>query len=252
MLKRCGSLCAIVLALSPAFAFAGVRHFTFLYEATPSTPGSVEFENSVTFRTGQDGNRFSEVDFRHELEFGVTNHLELSLYVADWNYHSGFPEQSSGYSYSATAVEAIYNLTSPVVDPIGISVYQEIRGGDQLFESESKVILQKDFGPWIAVYNATLEATWEGGGLREREGELSQSLGLSYEFVPSLSAGIEMVHEIVLPNWATSDAANNFFVGPNVSIRHGPWFATITALAQATQTSDEPDVQIRTIFGFAF
>jgi hypothetical protein len=252
MFKRCQYLCLVAFMLSSPLAFAGVRHFTFLYEATTSAPGSVELENSVTFRTGTDGNRFSEVDFRHEIEMGLTKQFQLSLYVADWNYHSGFPEQSSGYSYSATAVEGIYNLTSPVDDPVGVSVYQEVRGGYQLFESESKIILQKNFGPFIAAYNATLEATWEGQGLHEHEGELSQALGVSYEFTPAFSVGIEMLHEIVLPEWAGRDAVNNFFIGPNASFRHASWFATITALAQATQTSDEPDVQIRTIIGFAF
>ena len=245
-------LCAMALTLCPAGAWAGARHFTFVYEATPSTPGSVEMENWVTFKTRTDGNRFSQVDFRHEFEFGVTEHLQLSVYVADWNYHSEFADRSSGYAYSASAVEAIYNLTNPVVDPIGISVYQEVRGGDQLFESESKIILRKDFGPLIVAFNATLEAVWEGSALRERTGELSQSFGLSYECAPSLSVGLEMLHEVVLPDWATARAVNNFFVGPNVSVRHGQWFATVTALAQATQTSDEPDVQIRTIVGFGF
>jgi hypothetical protein len=250
--SRLRPLFAIVLLFLPAAADADVRHFTFLYEAVPSTPGSVEIENSVTFRTGTDGDRFSQVDFRHEFEFGVTKHLQLSLYVADWDYHSGFADQRSGYAYQGTAVEGIYNLTNPVTDTVGLSLYEEVKGGYEFFESESKVILQKNFGPVILAYNATLEATWEGRNLLEREGELQQALGVSYEFAPWISAGIEMIHEVVLPDWKSSQAANNFFVGPNVSVRHGRCFATITALAQATQTSDEPDVQLRTIVGFAF
>jgi len=252
IVKRLRLLYAIVLFLSPMATLAGVRHFTFLYEAIPSTPGSVEMENWVTFKTGTDGDRFSQVDFRHEFEFGITKQLQLSLYVADWNYHAGFPEQSSGYAYQGTAVEAVYNLSNPVTDPIGISIYEEVKGGDEVFESESKVILQKNFGPLIVAYNATLEATWQGSSLREHEGEFQQAFGVSYEVVPWVSAGIEMIHEIVLPEWKTTQAVNNFFIGPNVSVRRGRCFATVTALAQATRTSDEPDVQLRTIVGFAF
>jgi hypothetical protein len=61
----------------------------------------------------------------------------------------------------------IYNLTNPVVDPVGVSLYQEIRAGRQHFELESKLIEQQNFGPLILDYNVTLEAEWEEQGLRE-------------------------------------------------------------------------------------
>ena len=230
---------------------AGVRHFTFLYEATTSAPGSLEMENSITFRTGSDGDRFSQVDFRHEFEFGVTRHFQPGVYVADWNYHSGFSGQRDGYAYSGTAVEAIYNLSNPVTDPVGISIYEELKGGDRFFESESKIILQK-FSARSSVTTPRSRPCGMEMTFGEREGEFQQAVGLSYEFAPSFSAGIEMLHEIVLPDWSNAQAVNNFFIGPNVSVRQGQWFATVTALAQATQTSDEPGLQVRTIVGYAF
>ena len=246
-------VCLIALGLSAESCLGGVRHFTFLYETTTSAPGSVELENWITFRTGDpDHQRFSELDFRHEFEFGVTDRFQLSIYVADWRYQTGFSNQASGFAYSASAVEAIYNLTNPVVDPIGISIYQEVKAGDRLVESESKLIAQKNFGPLIMTYNATLEAVWEGRNLREQEGEFQQAFGVSYELSANLSAGIEMLHEFIFPGWRTQDETQNFFLGPNVSVRSGRWFGTITALAQATQTGDEPDWQVRTIFGFGF
>jgi hypothetical protein len=232
---------------------AGVRHFTYLYEATTSAPGSVEVENWATFRTGNaEAERFSDADFRHELEFGITNRFQLSVYLADWSYQSGFALQSAGFVYVGSAVEGIYNLTNPVVDLVGISVYQEIKAGDRLFESESKLIAQKNFGPLIIAYNATLEATWAGRNLEERSGEFQQALAASYELSPNFSAGIEMLHEFIFPEWRTKEYAQNFFVGPNVSVRSGRWFATVTVLAQATETVDEPDWQVRTIAGYAF
>jgi hypothetical protein len=246
-------LCVIALTFSPHFCFSGARHFTFLYETTTSAPGSIELENWVTFRTGNPHDqRFSELDFRHEFEFGITNRLQLSVYVADWSYQTGFADRASGFAYSASAVEAIYNLTNPVIDPIGISIYQEVKIGDRLVESESKLIAQKNFGRLIIAYNATLEAVWEGSGLEEQEGEFQQALGASYELSPSFSAGLEMLHEFVFPKWDTNEHRQNFFIGPNVSLRSGRWFATVTALAQATQTADEPDWQVRTIVGFGF
>jgi len=132
---------AILSALS---SFGGARHFTFLYEANTSAPGSLELENWVTWRHATGPGRFDQVDFRHELEYGVTDKLQASIYLADWFYKS-VPEHS-GSTYSDTAIELIYNLTNPVVDPVGLSIYGELRAGDRLIELESKLITQKNFG----------------------------------------------------------------------------------------------------------
>jgi len=195
--------------------------------------------------TGPD--RSDAVDFRHELEYGVTDKLQVSVYLADWFYENQ-PERS-GFAYSDSAIELIYNLTNPVVDPIGLSIYGEIKAGDRLIELESKLIAQKNFGRLILTFNATLEAVWEGHSLQEREGEFQQAFGASYELSPRLSAGIELLHEFVFPGWRDDEKIRNLFVGPNVSYRRGSWFVTVTALAQATNTADEPDLQLRTIFG---
>ena len=188
-----------------------------------------------------------KVDFRHEIEYGVTDKFQVSLYLADWFYVAS--RDRSGFGYSDSAIELIYNLTNPVDDPIGLSIYGEIKAGDRLVELESKLIAQKNFGPLILAYNATLEAVWEGNDLTEHEGEFSQALGASYEISPPISVGVELLHEFVFPEWRDKEKIRNFFVGPNVSYRSGNWFVTVTALAQATDTEGEPDFQARTIFG---
>lgn len=231
-------------------ALAGARHFTFLYEAPTSAPGSVEMENWITWTRTTNPERADQVDFRHEFEFGVTDEFQASLYVADWFY--AHDSQSDGFTYSDSALELIYNLTNPVVDPVGLSIYQEYKGGDRLFEWESKLIAQKNFGRWILDYNATLEAVWEGEGLTEREGEFQQALGASYELSPRISVGLEFLHEFVFPDWRDEGKIRNVFVGPNVAFRHQNWFVTVTALAQATNTPNEADFKVRTIFGFGF
>jgi hypothetical protein len=232
-------IASLILATS---AFGGVRHFTFLHEAPTAPPGSVELENTVTWRHGSG---FDDVFLREELELGVTDRLQLGIYPLDWSHRS-----AGGLEYNGGAVEAIYNLSNPVIDPVGISVYQEVSIARRHFESESKLIVQKNFGRWIFDYNATLEAAWEDRHLEEKSGELQQALGTSYEISPRLSVGLEFLHEFVFPNWG--NGVSNVFVGPNVSYRRNQWFVTAAALAQATDTSEEPDLQLRTIFGVGF
>ncbi len=229
-------LSILYLSILPA-CFAGVRHFGFIYEAPTSAPGSFELENTITSKDGD------EVAFRHEIEIGLTDHFQASVYFADWSW------TESRTHYDDAAVELIYNFTNPVIDPVGLSIYQEIRGGENFIEWESKVIAQKNIGRFIFAYNVTLEAVWEGERLAEREGEFSNAIGASYEFSPRFSAGVELLHECVFPEWRDAEKIRNVFVGPNICYRHANWFVTVSALAQATSTPDEAEVQVRAIFG---
>lgn len=237
-------ICALLIPIS---AHAGARRFTYLYEVTTGRPGSIDIENWMTFEGHKrDDHGFRQVAFRHEIEFGVTDHFQASVYLADWDY-----ERNAGAQYSGSAIELIYNISNPVDDPIGLAIYQEYKIGRRLFEWESKLLAQKNFGRFVAAYNATLEAAWEGRQLNEREGEFQQSLGLSYELSPRFAIGVEGLHEIALPDWEIK-GRGKVFAGPNVSLRTGSIWATVTALAQITRAGDEPDFQLRTIFGVLF
>jgi Family of unknown function (DUF6662) len=247
VLRQIALLIALLITWRSSTAIASVHHFTFLYEAPTSAPGSVELENTVTL---EHGSNWNDVFLREELEIGITDHFQLGIYPLDWNHHDD--SGKSGFGYDGGAVELIYNLTNPVIDPVGISVYEEISGGRQHFESESKLIAQKNFGKWIFDYNATLEAEWEDQHLSEKKGEFQQALGASYEISPRLSVGVEFLHEFVFPGWRGEENIRNVFIGPNVSYRQNQWFVTATVLAQATDTSGKPDFQLRTIFGIGF
>jgi hypothetical protein len=246
------ALSLLIALVSAGPALAGSRRFTYVYEVTTSPPGDVELENWVTWKTRKpDDHGFDQVDFRHELEFGITDKLQAAIYLADWNYHRGMSAGERGFTYSSSALELIYNFTNPVADPIGLAAYQEFQVGYRRFEWESKLLAQKNFGRLVVAYNATLEAEWEGESLDEREGEFQQSLGLSYEISPHLLFGAEALHEVAFPDWSQAERGK-FFAGPNVSIRAGKYWGTLTALAQVTRAGDEPDFQLRTIFGFSF
>ena len=70
MLKHLGLLFCITLFHRPVTAWAGVRHFTFLYEAPTSAPGSFDFENSVTWKRTTDPNQSNQVDSVGSAGFG--------------------------------------------------------------------------------------------------------------------------------------------------------------------------------------
>lgn len=224
-------------------AEAGERRFSYSYEAKTYTPGSLELETWTTWKTRDNLDR---LDFRHEIEWGVSERLQLGFYLVDWRWEDG-----EGASYHDSALEAIYNLTNPNTDWLGSSIYGEVKVGEEFLELESKLILQKNFGRLAVVYNATLEAEWEGDGLAEEKGALAQTFGISYMFNPRFSTGFEALHEIEFEDW--SDAGPSaLYVGPNASVRFGESFLTLAGLWQVTDQGSEPDFQLRSIFGFHF
>ncbi len=237
-------------SLLPATATAGQRRFAFTYEATTAAKGSLEMENWVTWQARRgSGSNSNEFDFRHELELGLTEHLELGLYLSDWSI-----TRSGGHTetvWSNVAAEFIYNLTNPTTDTLGSALYLETQLGDELFALEAKLLLQKNIGPWLLAYNAALEARWESSGYREQNGEFQQTLGISYQINPRFTIGAELLNEMDFVDWGTA-SNRTLYIGPNASVRFGRAFATATVLFQATDIEDEPKVQSRLIFGIQF
>lgn len=243
---------AASLVLSQS-ASAIERRFAFTYEATTSPKGSVELENWVTWKhrnnkSGPDSDLFQ---FRHELEIGVTDRLQFSIYGYNWQYDR-HDEEGHKARWENSGFEVIYNLSNPTTDFLGSAVYLEALIGEDEFELEGKLLLQKNFGPLTVAYNAILEATWEGEHYNdERNGEFAQSLGVSYDLNKAFSVGAEVLHEIELPDWSDHNDSV-VWAGPNASVRFGRMFVTGTALFQVTDVEEEPDFQVRLVTGFDF
>ncbi len=229
------------------------RRFTYVYEATTMPQGEWEYEQWVTWKTAKENNRgFDRFDFRHEVEYGVTDRFQLGFYLSDWRYEEDSAGGSRGGEWRGVAVEGIFNLTSPVTDPVGLALYGELKVGHQLLEVEGKFIAQKNFGPVVVAYNFILEAEWEGSHFADDNGTLQQTAGISYQFSPHFLAGLELLHEVRIPDWAGARGKGVFYLGPNVSYRAKKWWATLTPLFQVSDVEDQADFQMRLIFGFSF
>ena len=151
---------------SGATAEAGDRKFGYTYEATTLPKGALEFESWVTWKSFGNGDRF---DFRHELEYGVTDDFQVSLYMANWRHEDRGGETDS--AFKSTSVEAIHALTDPTEDFLGSALYLEAGLGDEEVFVEGKLLLQKNFGRWIVAGNSVVEPEWEGDGARESSRE---------------------------------------------------------------------------------
>ncbi len=241
--------CFAVAAALATEAFAGARNFAFVYEADTQPKGTLEYEQFVTWKTDKRSDRsFDRLEFRHELEYGLTDATQIALYLADWQYQDGRSVSDDGAQYKDTAVEVIHQLSNPTTDWIGSAIYGEFKMGPELVEVEGKLILQKNVGKWVFAYNAALEAEWEGAHYQERTGTLEQTAGVSYEIHPRFTVGAELLHEIEWADWSKA-SKGPLYMGPTVSYRGKGWFVTVGALMQVTDRPDEPDLQVRMLLG---
>ena len=240
-------LIGTVLFVSAPASQANDRRFTYSYETTTMPKGTWEFEPWFTFKHYSDKDRY---EFRYELEYGVTDNLQLAAYLSDWRY----TDSDTGKDvteWRTAGLEAVYSLSNPNTDWIGSALYGEVLIGPEKFALEGKLLLQKNFGPLMLVYNAIIEAEWEGESYDERVGVWENTAGVSYAITPKVSVGVEALHEVEFEDW--SEAGEHvFFAGPNISYRSKNFFTTLTGLVQVSDVDGEPESQVRLLIGFDF
>ncbi len=236
---------ALAFWVLPTDTRANERHFAFTYETDTAPKGSFEYEEQVFWERGSG---FDTFKFRQELEYGVTDRLQLALYFFDFEH-----DQESGSSstkWAGTGVEAVYQMTDPNKAAFGSALYAEAIMNDTDLELEGKILLQKNFGPVILAWNGVLEAHWENG-YSDTVGVLEQTLGVSYQIRPSFSVGFEAKQEVAFENWSHSEG-DAVFVGPNVSFRKGRFFGAATYLFRVSDVPGEPHLELGTVIGFRF
>jgi hypothetical protein len=249
---------ATLLALAAAAPQAGAddRRFVFMDEARVTPPGGREFEQWITWQhETKDHNDFNLFQFKEELELGINPHMQVGLEIPNWHFQTGPAGERQGPRFDTIGADIRYIFLDPTKDSIGLAVKPEIEFSDKDFEIAGRLTLQKNFDKTELVYNATIEAAWEDDGVsefRERNGEFSEALGASFEVSQGTFVGVELLHEIPMPNWKTGEENQNVFVGPNFSSHHTNWAFTIAPLFRVTPSDEEPRFQVRMILEVDF
>ena len=249
--NRIWMVAAVVLTFG-ATARAGGRTFAYNYETTVMEKGEWEYEQHITWKTHKhnEDSSYSRFDVRHELEYGITDRLQAALYF-DWRYKGGRSVGNDRARFRDVALEVIYQLTDPEVDAFGSALYGEVKWGDEVFEVEGKLLLQKNIGDWMLVWNGKAAAEWESKDYDEDKGEFGQTVGVSYRLSDRISLGVEAVHEWELKNWDTA-SDHVVYAGPSLSVKMLGGFVTLSPLMQLTDVDGEADYQTRLIAAFNF
>lgn len=244
----------VSIAMFAAVALADPRPFTFSNDTYPMGKGDWEYEQWVTYRTHkEDETDYQRFDFRHEIEFGVTDSFDLAFYLPTWRYEDS--EDLSGTQFGSVDIETIVYLSNPVKDFLGVGLYGEVTIGEESVGFENKLLVQKDIGNWVLLYNLVFETEIEGvfgDGENEVEGELKHTLGASYAVADGWSLGAEAVVESVYADWSDYEGTT-VYAGPAVSFQGNKnlWF-TLTPTYQLTDNEGEADFSVRLITGLRF
>lgn len=254
--------CWLFLLLSPALfaplqAWADEPLFGFSYTTDLLPKGKFELEQWSTTRIHKyPGGRFWMQENKTEEEYGLKDNLQVALYqIYDSTsaYHNGPfgqttpPEQFSYYNpgpddqfkaskFIGVAQETIYRIWSPYTRPIGIAVYEEPTIGAGFWESESKLILQKNYRDdrLVLAANFTYAPEWrrvkdpDTGkvGINE-ELDANIDLGVSYRFMRNWSAAFEIYNEREFNSYNfTHESNSGYYLGPTVHYAGKNFFVT--------------------------
>ena len=226
-------------------ASATERRFAVSYETTTAPAGTIEYEQHFEWEKGAGFDTFL---FRQEVEFGITDRFQLAVYLYDFEHAREAGMKST--KWAGSGVELVYQMTDPNKSFLGSALYGEVLMNDTDLELEGKLLLQKNLGPLMIVYNGVVEAHWEDR-YTHQVGVLEQTLGVSYQVHPSFSFGLEAKHEVEFDDWSHS-GGNAVFVGPNIAYRKGGFFIALAGLFRVSDVVGEPHIELNTVFGYHF
>ena len=186
--------------------------------------------------------RNNEWKYEEELEYGLTDHLNISHYEM-WqtaNHEgldgNGIPNKDVS-RYAGFKFETKYRIGEKGkywVDPLLYFEYeyepQERKEGAP-HVLEGKIVISKDFGKLNATYNQIMESQLGHKGRTEHE----YTVGLNYELLEGFRAGVEIKGQY----WNPGSNRNEIALGPTVAYEGKYFWVALGVLIGANHEADD-------------
>lgn len=234
-------LCVLILWISlGAPARADDQPFLTLYMTDIDSQGAREAEQLLGWKTGKTNASYNDFLSRSEVEYGITDNLQGSVYIS---YERDRTRTRVGPSETDNSVgvsgELIWRLLNSDFDPIGFALYFEPSWSTDERAIESRILLQKNFlnDALRWAINVNFEDDWdrETNGW-ERNSAVEFDTGVAYALTSRLNAGVELDNERafegLVMGGASREQASAFFLGPTIDYEPLPWKITLGAQAQ--------------------
>ena len=156
------------------------------YDTTEKGEFEVELYNDMNFSEADNDDSYNS-KHQVELEYGVTNHLQLAYYeVYAW-------DRAEDWARDAFKIEAKLRFFEAGQLPVDVAFYTEYENpnGPRKAHSdvvENKLILSKDLGPWNLVGNFIFERDIN----RHSEWAFEYTAGISYPVRPTTRISLEL------------------------------------------------------------
>jgi hypothetical protein len=239
-LPRATLPCALTVAFVAWAGAAGAnpRPLPFSYQHEQIAKGAAELEQYVDLTPARardassgDPRWYGLTQFATEFEYGLTDRLELGLYVTYAPAaSSGLTDIPSPPDGNGMKQRLRFKLAETGEWPIDVSLYGETVENEREFELEAKVILQRRFGMARLIANASAEQEFYYDGKHDLV--LNPSAGLTFELSPTIQPGIEwwMRAEYPLenpPDPRPFQLGPHHYLGPAVLLQFGAlWWTT--------------------------
>ncbi len=184
------------------------------YETTDAN--EFELESYSYFLTPSLSDNTHSLVQEFELEYGVTDRLQLGMYQV---FNRDYPAGSGEASFM---IEALYKLAGRdrwIVNPLLYLEYERPWDFKSPNHLEAKLVLSKDIGRLNGTVNGIGE--FEFGGKSDFSPELSA--GASYLVADGLRAGVEGFFTLSDEDKSADEDFSGSGVGPTVSVST-PWF----------------------------
>ena len=255
---------AFVTTLAP-LASATPRPLPFTYTYDTLGEGELEIEQYADYTPIKANDLASGVPawygatiLQTEFEYGITNKLELGLYVS-------FIPTSQAVSYVPTSSflegngikqRLRYRLAEEGEWPIDVALYGELVENDHEVELEGKIILQRRIAKLRIAANlwAEREVYFQADPVTHKTQQdwvLNPTLGATYEITPTFHPGVEGWAHIEYPNSDPHPRPYNLgpmvYVGPAMLFNFGKFWWSTGAYVRTTTTNH--DLQVGDAFG---
>jgi hypothetical protein len=267
--KHLSAILFLAALVASSAARADEPLFGYVYTTDLLPKGKLEFEQWITAQYKQSQGHYLGLPMRSELEYGLTDNLQVSGYLnyshvsANNNAVGGgtsglhIPEDHdpnqpySNTHFDSFSTELIYRVLSPYKDPFGFAVYVEPAWGPRERELETRLIFQKNFLDDRLVLAANLWWEWEQefqtgnpnampgdtdfNARWEKDGMFEVDLGASWRFASNWAVGLEYRNHNEFSGWSFNKADQEHqasFLGPNIHYGAKNWFFTLTILKQ--------------------
>lgn len=217
-------------ALTARSAHANPRPlpFTYIYETLPHGEAEVELYTDLTPQRllNADGNPGWHLasQFQVEIEYGITDRLELGLYLTLQPVDTDFPGAPDIGEGNGVKQRLRYRFADAGVWPVDVAVYGELSENQREIELEGKVILQRRLGDFRVAANlwAEREYYFAGGSAWV----LNPAAGVVWEKSFTIQPGIEYWMHAEIEHGDFSLGPDHF-LGPTAILQFGKvWWST--------------------------